>query len=94
MSHVTVEPRALHLLQHVQGDGVEHVVDDDAQHRAGGCSQSLLHVRAGRAARLDGRHGLEHRLGPLGKGGGVGGACTLFTACVHTMPPTETTPPT
>lgn len=33
-----------YLLQHVQGDGVEHVVDDDAQNGAGGCSQSLLDI--------------------------------------------------
>lgn len=68
-----------HLLQHVQGDGVEHVVDDDTQHRAGGGSQSLLHVRAGRAARLNGRHGLQHRLGPLGAGQGP------VTHCVFTQ---------
>lgn len=80
--------RALHLLQHVQGDGVEHVVDDDAQHRAGGRSQNLLHVGAGRAARLDGRHGLQHRLGPLG------GGAQRDSPRVQAMPSTETTPPT
>lgn len=35
---------AAHLLEYIQRYGVEHVVDDDPQHRTGGCSQSLLHI--------------------------------------------------
>ena len=41
---LSTEAGASHLLQHVQRYRVEHVVNDDSQHRTGGSSERFLHV--------------------------------------------------
>ena len=58
------------LLEDVQSDGVEHVVNDYPEHRAGGLRKNTIQrtgVRVGRATILHCRHGLEDSLCTLDK---------------------------